>query len=136
MFRSTIAVVNDEPTFRYLLSRYLTERGHDVLTESNEDSAMGTLVCRQPQAVVIEVSVESRFSVPRLVERMRANPVTAFIPVIVCSSDEQFHRRHASDLEMIGCRVLGKPFNGDVLLEAVDRMVPRTTASLSYAASA
>ena len=136
MFRPTIAVVNDEPTFRFLLSRFLTERGHDVLTESNEDSAMGTLVCRQPQAVVIEVSAESRFSVVRLVERMRANPATAFMPVIVCASDEQFHQRHTADLELFGCRILGKPFDGDALLGAIGSLVPRTTASLSYAVSA
>ncbi len=133
MFRPTIAIVNDEPTFRHLLTRFLNERGHEVLTESNEDSAMGTLVCRQPTAVVIEVAAQSRFSVSRLVKRIRANPATRFMPVIVCSSDDTFHARHSADLRQAGCAVLGKPFDGNLLMEAIGRMIPSTTPSLSHA---
>ena len=136
MFRPTIAIVNDEATFRYLLTRFLNERGHDVLAESNEDSAMGTLVCRQPAAVVIEVAAKSRFSVLRLVERIRANSATTFMPVIVCSSDDAFHARYATELTALGCSVIGKPFDGDLLMEAIGRMVPRTTLSHSHALTA
>jgi CheY-like chemotaxis protein len=75
-------------------------------------------------------AMEAPDSGRQLVQRLRADPTTSAIPIIVSSGDVRFLRQQEQLLLAHGCELLTKPYGLDTLLEAIDRLVtpPRDRA--------
>lgn len=83
-----ILVVDDSPTERYFYADLLTRSGYTVLTAENGEEALSKAKSDQPQLILMDVVMpgQNGFQVTRAISR---DPVTAHIPIIICTSKDQ-----------------------------------------------
>ncbi len=81
---TTVLVIDDDPTVRDLLSRFLLKEGYRVILAP--DGEVGFQVARRerPDAITLDVMM------PRLdgwdvLKRLKSDPITGDIPVVMCS---------------------------------------------------
>jgi PAS domain S-box-containing protein len=81
----TILNVNDDPARRYLVGRMLRDAGYVVLEAETGKSALATAAAGAPDLVLLDVKLPDidGFEVCR---RLKADPVTAGVPVIMLSA--------------------------------------------------
>jgi putative two-component system response regulator len=80
-----VLVIEDEPTMRGLLTRVLEREGYDALGIGNGEMGMRAIVEYAPQMVLLDLSLPGidGFEICR---RLRADPLTATLPVIVITA--------------------------------------------------
>ncbi|MEU4625612.1 response regulator [Actinoplanes sp. NPDC023801] len=111
---STILVVDDEPDLRFLLRRILTRAGYQVAEAGNGAVALEEVRRVRPDLVVTDMMMPVMAG-PELIQRLRADPCTASIPILSVSSDWQL----AVDADA----ALGKPYERAELLEIAERLL-------------
>src|SRR5689334_12383 len=80
--KSNILVVDDNPDKLNLIKAALNLAGYNVTTATDGDEALGAIESFQPDLVITDVMMP-RMNGYELAQRIRANPVTKFIPVIM-----------------------------------------------------
>jgi len=80
--KSNILVVDDNPDKLSLIKAALDLAGYNVTTATDGDEALAAVESYQPDLVITDVMMP-RMNGYELAERIRANPVTKFIPVIM-----------------------------------------------------
>src|SRR5262245_20055020 len=80
--KSTILVVDDNPDKLSLLEAALSLAGYRVTTATDGDEALAAIESYQPDLVITDVMMP-RMNGYELAQRIRANPLTKFIPVIM-----------------------------------------------------
>ena len=80
--KSNILVVDDNPDKLSLIEAALKLAGYNVTTATDGDEALSAIESYQPDLVITDVMMP-RMNGYELSERIRANPVTKFIPVIM-----------------------------------------------------
>src|SRR5215204_1058205 len=80
--KSHILVVDDNPDKLSLLEAALCLAGYRVTTATDGDEALAAIESYQPDLVITDVMMP-RMNGYELAQRIRANPVTKFIPVIM-----------------------------------------------------
>jgi diguanylate cyclase (GGDEF)-like protein len=80
--KSNILVVDDNPDKLNLIKAALNLAGYNVTTATDGDEALTAIESYQPDLVITDVMMP-RMNGYELAERIRANPVTKFIPVIM-----------------------------------------------------
>lgn len=118
-----VTIINNEPTFRWTISGLLESRGFDVETHDRSIAVVDEIRERHADAIVIESSYGSALSATSIVERLRADHETRYIPIIVCSPDGRFLHAYGEFLRGRGCVVVGRPFNDEQFIELVQRVV-------------
>ena len=80
-----ILVVDDTPANIKLLGDLLASRGYRVCTASNGEEGLARLAAEKPDLVLLDVMMPgiSGYDVCR---RIRADPATALLPVVMCTS--------------------------------------------------
>ena len=121
--RQTLVLINNEPTFRWTVSRLLEDRGYTVAAHDRNHQAIGYVRQLRPGAVMLEASYGSAVTAVSIVERLRADRMLRYTPIIVCSPDGKFLHSYGEFLRGQGCVVLGRPFDGERLIDVVDRAV-------------
>lgn len=117
----TILVADDEPLLTDLLAFRLSARGYEVVVAGDGREALLRLADSAPDGVVLDamMPVHDGFEVLR---RIRANPSTAAIPVIMLTA-----RRGEADvvgaLELGANDYLVKPFMPEELLARLGRLL-------------
>jgi two-component system cell cycle response regulator len=81
----TVLVVDDEPDKRLLLAFALENEGYQVLTAVDGVSGLQAVEQHQPDLIVTDVMMP-RMDGYEMIRRVRANPQTKFIPVIIQSA--------------------------------------------------
>ncbi|MDH3271041.1 MAG: response regulator [Gemmatimonadota bacterium] len=110
---ATILVVEDDPEMQYLLSVVLESEGREVVTASDGASAKEALDTSSFDLVLLDLILPD-LDGRTLLTRLRADPLTATVPVLVISA------RGGADVRE-DCFALGadafieKPFDPDVL---------------------
>ena len=118
--RSKILVIDDHPEIVRLIARLLAPL-HDIITASNGEEGLQKVHDEKPDLVVSDVMMP-KMSGFQLVERIRADPVTARLPVLLLTARADGHdrvrglRRGASDY-------LVKPFLPEELKARVDNLL-------------
>jgi CheY-like chemotaxis protein len=113
-----ILIVDDEPDIREVAQVSLEVMGGlQVLTASSGQEALEIAARERPDAILLDVMMPE-LDGPATVERLRATPGIAHIPVVLLTAKVQAadHRRFAS-LQVAG--VLAKPFDPMTLSEQV-----------------
>lgn len=117
-----ILIVDDSPTDRGLLVDLLSRRGWRVSEARNADEALHLARTLRPEAVLMDVVMpgSSGFEATR---RLRAEPSTRDIPVILCTcknppSDRVWGSRQGARGH------LGKPIRESELLAVLTRVLP------------
>jgi diguanylate cyclase (GGDEF)-like protein len=80
--KSNILVVDDNPDKLALIEAALSLAGYHVSTATDGDEALAAIESYQPDLVITDVMMP-RMNGYELAQRIRANPVTKFIPVIM-----------------------------------------------------
>ncbi len=109
----TILVVEDEAPIREVLAEILRDEGYAVLVASNGAVALVVVAERRPDLVLTDAMMPGLDGLG-LLRRLRADPRTAAIPVVVTSAAL---RPGSADLD--GAAFLAKPYDLDDLLRAV-----------------
>jgi CheY-like chemotaxis protein len=80
--KSNILVVDDNADKLNLIKAALDLAGYNVTTATDGDEALAAIESYQPDLVITDVMMP-RMNGYELAQRIRANPVTRFIPVIM-----------------------------------------------------
>ncbi|MDQ3195669.1 MAG: Hpt domain-containing protein [Pseudomonadota bacterium] len=114
-----IMVVDDSLTVRKITGRLLAREGYQVVTAKDGVDALKQLQDMTPDVMLVDIEMP-RMDGFDLTKNVRADPVTARVPIIMITSrTADKHRNHAMQL---GVDVfLGKPFQEADLLHHIER---------------
>jgi two-component system chemotaxis response regulator CheY len=114
-----ILIVDDESSMRYLLRATLELAGHDVSEAPNGLVAIGKVESGHIPDLVATDFMMPIMNGAELIERLRRNPATKEIPIILVSSSPGSELRAAADA------FFRKPFDPDVLSTCVTELLAR-----------
>ena len=86
--RPRVLVVEDEPPAMALLSEHLVSDGWEVAAAVDADSAFALALEDPPGLVCVDIALPGGADGWELIERLRAEPATAGVPIIVVTASE------------------------------------------------
>lgn len=118
---NTVLVVEDTISELELISSFLRESGYTVIMAKDAKEALHKVTEFMPDAVVTDV-VMPDMSGFELCRKLKKNPATQQLPIIICSSKNQeidrlWGMKQGADV------YLTKPFTKDQLVRAVKSVV-------------
>ena len=116
-----ILVVDDEPHIVRLVSFALQKRGYEVVEASDGPSGIELAMAEKPDLILMDVMMPVMTGL-EVVERLKAEPATAGIPVVMLSARSQ-HSEQQEGLESGAERYICKPFTPSVLVDTVSEIV-------------
>lgn len=124
-----IVVVDNDEAFRDLLTDVLSDEGYRVVTATTGADALETLRRERPVLVILDLRMETPDSGIQMIRAVRSNPLTATLPLLICSADVAAMALHAPFLREQHVPALNKPFDLDRLLALVRHVVAPSDAS-------
>lgn len=118
---STILIVDDESSIRFLVRITLENAGHTVVEAHHGVAALARLAETRPDVIVTDLMMPVMGG-HQLIERLRADPETATIPIVVLSANSNLEAEHADS-------TLGKPFDPHALAVSVQTLLEQGGAS-------
>lgn len=114
---ASILVVDDEASMRFLLRMTFEIAGHRV-----EEAPNGLVAIQEIENGRVPDLVATDFMMPllnggELIARLRANPATAHVPVILVSASPGSERRTAADA------FFRKPFDPSLVVDCAARLL-------------
>jgi DNA-binding response OmpR family regulator len=119
MSRGCIAVINDDQAIVTMLTEFLQDAGYETIECFAGDGSYDVIRRHHPALVIIDLQMEHPEAGLHVLQKLRADPATVTIPVIVCSADGRGLREKAVTIRGLNGTVLEKPFDLDVLLTKV-----------------
>lgn len=119
--RARIVVIDDEPDFRKVVVRWLSDRYDTLSFESAEDLLESEEESVEPDLIITDVKMPGLNGF-RLCERLRGHPRYAHVPILFLTgvdSDEGF----LLGQEAGGSAYLTKPVERDLLLQRVEELL-------------
>jgi CheY-like chemotaxis protein len=123
-----VVIDNDEP-FRNLLTDVLSDEGYRVVTVTTGTDAAEAIRRAQPALVILDLRMEAPDTGLQIIRAVRGNPLTATLPLLICSADVAGMALHAPFLREQHVPALNKPFDLDQLLTLVRRLIAPFDAS-------
>ena len=118
---TTVLVVEDTLSELELISNYLRDSGYNVIIATDAKEALNQAVNQKPDAVVTDV-VMPGMSGFELCRKLKKNPATEQMPVIICSSKNQEIDR-LWGIKQGAAVYVTKPFTKEQLVYAVKSVV-------------
>jgi chemotaxis family two-component system response regulator PixH len=120
---STVLVVEDGLTDMEIISRYLKQAGHSVISATSSEEAQDKIDITKPDIIFLDVILpgKSGFEICR---ELKNNPNTSKIPVVFCSTK-------SSDVDKIWGNMLGadaylsKPIDHEELAITLRRLISK-----------
>lgn len=116
--KSLILVVDDEPDITETYALYLEFSGYEVLTADNPVEAMGIMSTRMPDLIISDCMMPHMDGV-EFSARVRNNPESAAIPIILMSGAPERHNLSSSNYNVF----LLKPVLFEQLMPAIRRLL-------------
>lgn len=113
----TVLLVEDNPSAVKLLRRYLLNSSYDIVAANDDTQAMRLIGADNPDLIVLDVMLPQRDGW-EILRRIRQDPDTAGIPVLVCSVLDQEELAKALGADAY----LRKPFSQQKLTEVLDAL--------------
>jgi len=121
-----VLVVDDEPEIRTLLERTLTARGFEVDTAPDGEEALARVAARPPALVLLDAMLP-RIHGFEVARRLRADPRTREVPVIMMTAIYRGWRFAQDAREAYGAEdYIEKPFRLDDLVRRVESVLEAT----------
>jgi two-component system alkaline phosphatase synthesis response regulator PhoP len=125
--RYKILVADDEESIRYLLRTLFKEAGHTVFCAASGQEALLIAVDSQPDIALCDVRMPGMDGF-EFCRRLRADPRTARIPVLLASGTSQEERDQLQGFAQGADDYVLKPFVPALLLAKVEAVVRRHSA--------
>ena len=119
----TILVADDDEDILVLVRHRLERRGYAVIDAHDGTEALALAIERRPDAAILD-GLMPGLTGEEVCERMRGNPATADIPVILLTAKAGDAAR-SSALESGADAYMMKPFSIDVLDERLKALIAR-----------
>jgi len=114
-----ILVLDDDTDILAMLGDTLRYEGYEVVERTDPATALADLEHVAPDLVILDWMFGGQAVGLAVLEQLQRHPVTAAVPVLVCSAAHR-HVQHVADaLTARGVGVLYKPFTLDELFAAV-----------------
>lgn len=117
----TILIVDDNLSELELISHYLREGGYTVINAVGAKEALNKVLEQKPDVIITDV-VMPGMSGFELCRRIKNNPSTTKIPIVICSSKDQEIDR-LWGMKQGADAYLTKPFSREQLVRAVNLAV-------------
>ena len=119
MARRKILVVEDSNDWRDLVVKFINLFGYDAIAADSGKDAIRKALDMHPDLILIDIYLPD-ITGDKIIERLKANPATRNIPVIITTALlEQTVRNHA--LHAGAAEILEKPFSIATLREVLER---------------
>jgi two-component system, OmpR family, phosphate regulon response regulator PhoB len=119
----TILVAEDDQYINSILCELLEDAGYTVIGCFDGLEAFTIATRLKPNVVITDMSMEVPDAGFRLVERLRQDPGTAGVGVIICSANStELERRRARAAEL-DAHLVHKPFNLNHLLSSIGKVL-------------
>jgi FixJ family two-component response regulator len=115
--RPIVYIVDDDPSVRRALIRLIRAVGLDAAASESARDFLASDHARRPACLVLDVRLPG-MSGPELQRRLATSEPDLRIVAITAHGDDEIRRQM---LEMGAAAFLMKPFDDEVLLEAIDR---------------
>lgn len=115
----TVLVADDLPQVRRLMRLTLSASGCDVIEAGDGETAVALARSHYPDLILLDLAMPRRTGL-WVAERLQEDPLTAGIPFIVVTANDEERAREAA-LALGAIAYLLKPFRPLQLLETVDR---------------
>lgn len=117
----TVLVVEDTLSALELISNYLQDSGYNVILATDAKEGLSKALEYKPDVVVTDV-VMPGMSGFELCRKLKSNPATEHLPIIICSSKDQEIDRIWGMKQGANIYVT-KPFTREELISAVKSVV-------------
>jgi signal transduction histidine kinase/ActR/RegA family two-component response regulator len=117
----TVLVVEDEVSMRDMIRRSLESAGHVVIDTDDGAEAQSMAVGLLPDLIILDVRLPN-VNGWDILQKLKHDPQTASIPVILCTAVEDEERARELGTDMY----LQKPFSTDQLLTCIQNLFPST----------
>ena len=115
--KRVVAVVDDDPTIREVIQAILEYDGFEVRLFNGAADTHDGVASAQPDLVILDLLLNGR-SADDVLDRLRSQPETASIPVMVCTA-ASLAPGFVDGLQRHGYHLVRKPFDLDVFLDTV-----------------
>ena len=117
-----VVLDNDEP-FIEMISEFLQDEGYEALPIRKSVDAFEVIKNRNPQLVIIELHIINPEVGLTILNKMRLDPQTTHIPVVIASTATDYIERNEAHLKSKRCDILMKPFELEELLSIVHKFI-------------
>ena len=116
-----ILVVEDQDSIRRMIEALVQARGYKVTAASSGAKALDVALTAPPDLVLLDLMMPGQFDGFEVCRRLRADPTTRAIPIIVITAmDDDAARSRATDA---GANAFyTKPFSPIALLKEIERL--------------
>jgi PAS domain S-box-containing protein len=121
-----ILIVEDEPEAAALLRACLEEGDYELEVVASGERALAAVLERPPAVVLLDVTLSGELDGYEVLSRLKADPATTAIPVVICTAGNGRNRASA----LGAADFLSKPFTAETLRQAVERLLPHAEGSL------
>jgi len=119
-----ILIADDDYDLRTIVSDYLRSLGFETVLATNGEEALSGIKAQKPDLVVLDLSMP-KMSGWDVAKAVREDPESRRIPIIAFTA----HALKGADTHALesGCDAyLAKPFDPDVLLEKIRKLLPKS----------
>jgi CheY-like chemotaxis protein len=118
--------VEDDRAAASLLTEYLSGDGYGVRVAASGEKAFELVDERAPVLICLDIVLPGELDGWQILSRLKANPATAHIPVVICTG-----RNGREDAGALGAAdFITKPFSPQRIREVVQRLLPEGRGSV------
>jgi DNA-binding response OmpR family regulator len=116
-----ILVADDDTELQTLVARLAAAHGYTVIQALDGERALAEIALRRPDLILLDLMMP-RLDGRDVLRRLKADPDTATIPVIVYSARGE-HSDRLLGLELGADDYIEKPFNADMLMRRISHRI-------------
>ena len=132
MEKARIFVANDDKDLLDLMKALLEDEGYSIETLKSAGNAYKEIAEYLPDLLILDIMLDNEGSGWLVLEKVKLNPKTIHIPVIICSGAVKEVRDSADRLQRMGCFIIEKPFSIYELLAAVSQALSSGQPPTAY----